>query len=326
MKIVIDTYGTHISYDNGVLVFKTDDTTDEVSLLHITSLHIQTHARISSEVIIKCIENNIPVYFEDQLQVKALIWSPTYGSISRIRKQQTLFAYSTYKYLIIKRLLIRKNNERMIFLRKHTSKKELLQQIDQLEQLNIKMKNTPDNDNFIRTTEAMLAKKYFEIYNQLIPKKYRFEKRTYQNSTDLLNMLLNYSYGILYKEVTKALIFAGLDPDLGFFHVPQYNKHTLSYDVVEPYRAWAEQSVYKTLKNKEFKKIENPTEQNKISKPLKRLLIEQMTEWMTQTKIKRNGRTKTPQNHIQLDMYALAQYILKFSEKQLLENICKFKN
>ncbi len=323
MKLIIETYGAKLSLDSGVLVIATDKKKEEISLLHLSSIHIQTNVRISSALIEACINSHIPIYFENDLNIKAMIWSPRYGSISKIRKKQALFSYSSLKYRLIKKLLIRKNQERIQWFKKITTRPEILKNLNDIIQINNRLEQAPQSDALIRSLEGNSSKIYFQIYNALIPKKYRFDKRTYRQSTDVLNVSLNYAYGILYNEVTKALIVAGLDPDLGFFHAAQYNKPSLSYDMIEPYRIWAEQAVFKTFKNKTFQNIETPVDnKGQLIKEAKHILIETMAQWMQTSKILWNKRVKTPQNHIQLDAYQVAQYILNYSENDLLKNIC----
>lgn len=62
-------------------------------------------------------------------------------------------------------------------------------------------------------------------------------------AADAFNAALNYAYGMLYTTVETALFAAGLDPYLGIFHADQYDKPTLSYDLIEPFRPWADRLV-----------------------------------------------------------------------------------
>ena len=322
MKIVVETYGAHISIETGVLQIDAGEEHTEVSLLHVTSLHIQTSARISSDALTACIKSGIPVYFENDLEVEAMLWSPHYGSIANIRKKQALFSFSKHKYVLIKRLLIRKNEMRIRFLQQTTIIEKIQIFTEKIAEFNKLIEKAPNKDAYLRSLEGNSSKKYFEAYNLLLPAAWRFDKRTYQNSSDLVNNLLNYGYGILYKEITKALIIAGLDPDLGFFHAAQYHKPGLSFDLIEPYRVWVEEQVLKTLRDKTFKQIpEKLNKDGRLGKETKRLFIEKMTGFMTQKKILWQKRIKTPQTHIQLDAHQVAKYLLNFSLKDLLNSL-----
>ncbi|RME55277.1 MAG: CRISPR-associated endonuclease Cas1, partial [Caldilineae bacterium] len=60
--------------------------------------------------------------------------------------------------------------------------------------------------------------------------------RRTQGASDPFNSALNYGYGILYSQVERALVLAGLDPYAGFLHTDRPGKTALVYDLVEEFR------------------------------------------------------------------------------------------
>jgi len=79
--------------------------------------------------------------------------------------------------------------------------------------------------------EGYAANVYWESLSEIIPIRSRDKE-----GADLANSLLNYGYGVLYSEVEKACIIAGLDPYLGFFHSDRYGKPSMVLDMIEPFR------------------------------------------------------------------------------------------
>lgn len=59
------------------------------------------------------------------------------------------------------------------------------------------------------------------------------------------NNLLNYGYAILRAVVARALVTSGLLPTLGIHHHNRYNAYCLADDVMEPYRPYVDELVYK---------------------------------------------------------------------------------
>ena len=59
------------------------------------------------------------------------------------------------------------------------------------------------------------------------------------------NNLLNYGYTILRAAVARALIGSGLYPAFGIFHRNRYNSFPLADDVMEPYRPFVDEIVYR---------------------------------------------------------------------------------
>lgn len=59
------------------------------------------------------------------------------------------------------------------------------------------------------------------------------------------NNLLNYGYAILRAAVARALVGSGLFPALGIFHRNRYNAFPLADDVMEPFRPFVDEIVYR---------------------------------------------------------------------------------
>jgi len=78
---------------------------------------------------------------------------------------------------------------------------------------------------------------------------------------DYPNNLLNYAYTIIRATVSRALVASGLLPTLGIHHKNKYNAYCLADDIMEPYRAFADDLVFdlvikypnETVLNKEVK-------------------------------------------------------------------------
>lgn len=74
-----------------------------------------------------------------------------------------------------------------------------------------------------------------------------FEKRVRKGATDLMNMMLNYGYAILYNRVWQAILGAKLNPFDSIIHCRQIGKPTFVYDMVEIFRAQVVDRVIITL-------------------------------------------------------------------------------
>lgn len=63
------------------------------------------------------------------------------------------------------------------------------------------------------------------------------------------NNLLNYAYIVLRAAVARALTGSGLLPTLGLFHHNRYNAFCLADDIMEPYRPFVDEIVFKLFQN-----------------------------------------------------------------------------
>ena len=62
------------------------------------------------------------------------------------------------------------------------------------------------------------------------------------------NNLLNYGYAILRAVVARGLVVSGMLPTLGIHHHNRYNAYCLADDIMEPYRPYVDQLVFKLYK------------------------------------------------------------------------------
>ena len=85
--------------------------------------------------------------------------------------------------------------------------------------------------------EGRAAAKYWGACARLIPKELAFPGRHTRHAVDAVNSAINYVYGMLYGEVWRAIVRAGLDPYFGVMHGAQRDQGSLVFDLIEEYRA-----------------------------------------------------------------------------------------
>ncbi|MBI5907759.1 MAG: CRISPR-associated endonuclease Cas1 [Burkholderiales bacterium] len=85
--------------------------------------------------------------------------------------------------------------------------------------------------------EGRAAAKYWASFAMLVPGELSFPGRHTRHATDPVNSAINYIYGMLYGEVWRAVIRAGLDPYFGIIHGTERDQGSLIFDMIEEYRA-----------------------------------------------------------------------------------------
>jgi CRISPR-associated protein Cas1 len=101
--------------------------------------------------------------------------------------------------------------------------------------------------------EGNAARVYWDALKQIIPPEYAWPGREGRGAQDAINSLLNYGYGILYGQVERALVLAGLDPFGGFIHADRPGKPSLTLDLIEEFRQPVVDRVVIGLVNRNFK-------------------------------------------------------------------------
>lgn len=125
--------------------------------------------------------------------------------------------------------------------------------------------------------------------------------------------MLNYAYGILYGKIESACIKAGIDPCLGILHRDDYNRPALVFDMIEPYRAWAEYVVIDLCRQQVFYEecFRKDTEGIWLEQDGRRILIQSFRDYLDEI-IQMRGLSRSRETHIQLEAHDLAQKILSF--------------
>jgi CRISPR-associated protein Cas1 len=99
--------------------------------------------------------------------------------------------------------------------------------------------HAPDRD-ILRGHEGAAAVHYFQGLRALlgaqVPEALRSTVRSRRPPQDRFNALLGFGYGLLHTAVMRAVLAAGLEPALAFFHTPRSAAYPLVLDLMELFR------------------------------------------------------------------------------------------
>jgi len=102
----------------------------------------------------------------------------------------------------------------------------------------------------LRGIEGGAARACFTAYVSLMPKSLGFTGRKRRPPPDPVNALLSLTYTLLHSRAQQTLYSAGLDPALGLIHQTQFGRASLAADLVELWRAQADQWVWRLIANR----------------------------------------------------------------------------
>ncbi len=100
--------------------------------------------------------------------------------------------------------------------------------------------------------EGMAARVYFSEFNGMIKDEsvgFEFTERNRRPPRDPINALLSFLYSVLTRQATVTAGRVGLDPYLGFLHMPKYGRPALALDLIEEFRPLVADSVCITVIN-----------------------------------------------------------------------------
>ncbi len=99
----------------------------------------------------------------------------------------------------------------------------------------------------LRGQEGAAAAGYFQALGALFPDTLGFAGRRRRPPPDPVNALLSLTYTLLHFDAVRAAYAAGLDPYLGFYHLPAFGRESLACDLVEPLRPLADRFVWRLV-------------------------------------------------------------------------------
>ncbi len=299
--LVIDQYGAYLGkHSERLIVTKGDEKLAQAPLIHLESVVIANQGvSLSAEAVRECTERGIPIFFisgtgtayaslysagltgtvatrRAQLEalntIRGLSLVLSFG-MGKLGNQSTLLKYMA-KY--------RKETDPALYEELRLCSDEVLDHLIEMEQV----RNYPEFQDGTLTIndlrqqlmglEGRAAQRYWKAVKLTLPEKYKFTGRTGRGATDPVNSALNYSYGILYGQIERSLVLAGLDPFAGFLHVDRPGKPSLTLDFIEEFRPVV---VDRTIFGLANKNVPFDFDENKmLTKETRRMLADKINE------------------------------------------------
>ena len=205
---------------------------------------------VSADLTMRLCDNDVPVVFTPLIGVPAAIAQPVQSTRANIRQQQVLRRNDPDILKMGLRMLAAKVANQASVLKyfaRYRKRKDdavygnLTSSADEIRVI------AETLDGFDPTTagarasamgqEGRAAAKYWGAFADLVPPELAFPGRHTRHATDCVNSAINYTYGILYGEIWRAVIRNGLDPYFGIMHGTERDQGSLVFDLIEEYRA-----------------------------------------------------------------------------------------
>jgi CRISPR-associated protein Cas1 len=257
--LIVDDRGSFVGkYSGRLRVLRSGEGTlserlvQEAPLLHLESVLISGRGvALSTDAVEACVKDGIPLHFVDWRgrPYAALYAAGLTGTVMTRRAQ--LAAYDDERGLALGIAFATGKIENQAGFLRYTAKyrqdrdPDLYTELrlcatevrDHLEDLRrITAASVDEARHQILSAEGRAAKFYWGALHKLLPDGYHWPGRKGRGARDPINAALNYGYGILYGQVERALVLAGLDPYGGFIHADRPGKPSLVFDLIEEFR------------------------------------------------------------------------------------------
>jgi CRISPR-associated protein Cas1 len=310
MQLVLDTKGLTLTRKNGLFHIEGEKGSRSISPAKLTSIAITATVMLGSDAVTLAIDHQIPILFFDRIgTAKARLWSPYFSSIATLRRMQVKFAESPDAGAWLMDLLGLKAEAQADNLKYLRGKKPLLQMdlgaaiasIHQSARRLEEYRDKPPGEfrQQIMGVEGASARVYWQALGGALPRRYAFRERSRRPAKDIFNAAINYLYGMLYSVVEGAVFAAGLDPHLGILHADEYDKPTLAFDLIEPFRPWMDRLLIDLCTDDKL--LPSHFSQNQyglfLNKEGKALIIPLFNDYLRSTR-SYLGQESTLRNHI----------------------------
>lgn len=295
----------------------------QVAAHKVKSIWLNMGTALSSDAVKLAVRNNIDIVFlENNGTPIGRVWHTKLGSTTLIRKLQLQASLGPRSLNYTKQWVGSKIDNQIEFiesLRRHRPQHHgfLDTQLETMATLRrqiseVEAGHVDEVADSIRGWEGACGRLYFETLSYVLPTQYQFEGRSFRPAKDPFNAFLNYSYGVLYARVEKALMLAGIDPYVGFLHRDDYNYKSMVYDFIEPYRCYADKVVFSLFSAKKVRQDHTDVITNGVSlnKEGKALLMEQFNRYLEEEKVRYKGRQQVRAATIQFDAHRLANELI----------------
>ncbi|MEW6138820.1 MAG: CRISPR-associated endonuclease Cas1 [Thermodesulfobacteriota bacterium] len=319
MELVITTPGTMLRQRDGIFLLTAGEVRKEIAPGKLSRIVISPSTAVTGQAVILAQEHNIDLVILDKFgEPVGRFWHSRLGRVAVVRRRQLEAAEEPLGLGIASGLVATKLTNQANFLKilsqkRPARKTAMWEGAERILELKLKIEKiepeytVEEKRNSIMGLEGAAGRIYFENLAGIMPSAYRFDGRSRRPAKDPFNAALNYCYGILYSRVEQACILAGLDPFVGFLHADNYGQTSLVFDLIEPFRIYAERTCVslftgRHVKDEFFDRSEHAVSLNEKGKPV---VVSAVNEHLEQ-KIRYRRRTIRRFNVIRQEAHRIA--------------------
>lgn len=266
--LIVDEFGVHVGkHSERLQVMRLGEGTpserlvQQAPLLHLETVLVSSRGvSLSSDAIEACTERGIPIFFLNSLgkPYAALYSAGLTGTVLTRRAQLAALAsdldveacgkrgvaaalaiadgkIQNQGHLLRYMAKYRKETDPELFAEMDRLAGQVLAHRDELARLKGAAR-VADIRFELLGIEGRAAQNYWAAIKQVLPEEAGWPGRRRRGARDPVNSALNYGYGILYSQVERAIVLAGLDPYGGLIHVDRPGKPSLVLDLIEEFR------------------------------------------------------------------------------------------
>jgi len=295
--LIVEQFGAYVGkHSERLRVSKDKETLAEAPLMHLEQVLVSGRGvSLSTDAIAACGRAGIPIYMLDgRGRPLASFYAAGLTGTVQTRRAQ-LMAYNDRRGVTLSKAFAggkianqanllkymakyRKATDSELYRELRQQAQAVLDHVDELAQLDAA--TIDEVRSQLLSVEGRAAQAYWAAIKRVVPPEVNWPGRVTRGAKDGLNSALNYGYGILYGQIERALVLAGLDPYAGFIHADRPGKPSLTLDAIEEFRQPVVDRTVLGLANKgfEFKQDEEHMLADDTRRALAAKVLERLEE------------------------------------------------
>ncbi len=213
-------------------------------ILQVESVLLYGYAQVTTQAIRLCADHEVGIHWLSASghHVGSLV--ATAGQVQRRIRQYKALTDETVCLRLARALVLAKVEGQHRYLLRATrgdpaARESALPSLTGLRQ-SLETASSATSGDSLRGHEGNASVHYFDGLRSLVgpqvPDELRYAVRNRRPPLDRFNALLSFGYGLLHAAVMRAILAAGLEPALGFFHTPRSAAYPLVLDLMELFR------------------------------------------------------------------------------------------
>lgn len=323
-ELIVDQFGAMVGlHSERLQVTLKQEVIAEAPLIGLEQVVISGRGiSLSANAIAACCEQGIPIHFlSSRGQPYAALYAAGLTGTVQTRRAQ-LLAYSDGRGLTLARAFAegkirnqanllkyvakyRKQTDAALYRELRLVAGEVLSHVIDLDRL--KGECIDEVREQMLSVEGRAAQKYWAAVKLVVPAELNWPGREGRGARDPLNAALNYGYGILYGQVERALVLAGLDPYAGFIHADRPGKPSLVLDLIEEFRQPVVDRTVLGLVNKGVALEQD--EEGRLTEGTRRVLAERVLGRLEESTERYEGKRHALRVILQSQARHLATYV-----------------
>ena len=240
------TPGASVGRSGETLIIKTPDGAPATkhAIREVDALLLHGYAQVTTQALNLCVDRGIPVHWLTSSGRHTASLTAGAGQVQRRVRQYRALADEATCLRLAKALARAKLEGQHRYLLRgsrgdQSARDEMLADLVPLRSALASIEGAADRDS-LRGFEGSAAVGYFRGLAKLlaptVPDSLRYATRSRRPPLDRFNALLGFGYALLQTAVMRAILAAGLEPSLGFFHTPRSAAYPLVLDLMELFR------------------------------------------------------------------------------------------